>query len=323
MRAVTCRRYGPPDVLRIEEFPEPVPAAGEVRIRVRASTVATSSGFLRRGEPAFARLFTGLLRPKIPIPGTDLAGEVDAIGPGVTLFREGDAVVAATDERFGAHAEYACLPETAAFVRKPARASFEEATCLCEGALTALPFLRDLGRVRPGSKVLVIGASGAIGTAAVQLAKHFGAEVTGVCSGANAELVRSLGADAVIDREREDFRRNGRTYDIVFDTVGKSSFPASRTALTDAGVYLSPVLTLPLLLRSLATSKRRGRRAAFAATGLRPAREKIEDLAFLADLLDAGKLRCVIDRSYPLEEVVEAVRHVERGHKRGNVVLTP
>ena len=322
MKAVICTKYGPPEVLRIAEVPKPVPQEDEVLIKIHATSVTTSGGFLRRGDPLVARLFTGLMRPKVPILGTDLAGEIEAVGKAVSSFKEGDAVFAASDTRFGAHAEYICLPEDAAIAPKPVNMNFDEATALCEGALTALVFLRDSARIAPGTKVLVNGASGAIGSAAVQLAKYYDTVVTGVCSGRNAELVGSLGADQVIDYTREDFAERKRAYDVVFDTVGKSSFPRCRDSLTNEGLYLSPVMTVPLLLQMFWTAKFGRTRAVFAATGLRPPHEKRKDLIFLKELAEAGRLESVIDRRYSLEEVVEASRYVDQGHKRGNVVLT-
>jgi NADPH:quinone reductase-like Zn-dependent oxidoreductase len=321
MKAVVQRRYGPPEVLRVEEVEKPVPGDRDVLVRVHASTVSTSSAFMRRGEPRFARLFVGLTRPKSPVPGTDLAGVVEAVGKDVTRFRPGDRVFAASDAEFGAHAEWVCLAESTPMTAMPAGARFEEAAAISEGGGTALAFLRDVGRVGSGTGVLVNGASGAIGTAAVQLARHLGARVTGVCSADHVELVKSLGADEVIDYRREDFTRSGRTWDVIFDTVGKSSFPASRPALSGAGLYMCPVLSLPLLGQMLWTSRFGKKKAAFSATGLRPADAKQRDLEHLARLVEEGKLRVVIDRTYPLEQVVEAARYVDGGHKKGNVIL--
>jgi NADPH:quinone reductase-like Zn-dependent oxidoreductase len=321
VKAIVCREYGPASVLRLEEVPTPRPQDDELLIRIRASTVATSGSIMRSGRPFYGRLFTGLRRPKIPIPGTDLAGEVEAVGKNVTTFGKGDLVFAASDTHFSAHAEYICLPQNAAIRTMPSGMDFAEAASLCEGAMTALPFLRDHGRIEAGAKVLINGASGAIGTAAVQIAVHFGTEVTGVCSGRNEELVLSLGADTVIDYGQEDFTRSGVAYDVIFDTVGKSSFAKCKDSLTDRGIYLSPVISLGLLMRMLWTSRFRGKKAVFAATGLRSVKDKLEDMAYLRAMAEAGTLTSIIDRRYALEEAAEAASYVDEGHKVGNVVL--
>lgn len=322
MKAIVCTKYGPPEVYRLEDVPKPTPNDNEILIRIHASTVTTSGGFMRRGEPRFARLFTGLTKPKTPILGTDLAGEVEAVGKDVTRFTVGDPVFAASDTRFGAYAEYTCMPEDGAIALKPANMTFDEAAAVCEGALTALPFLRDTAHIQLGQRILINGASGAIGTFAVQLAKHFGAEVTGVCSGANVDLVKSLGADRVIDYTVEDFTQVEAEYDIIFDTVGKSSFARCKPALKQHGIYMTPVLTMPILWQMMLTARFGSKKAAFAATGLRPASDKAKDMQFLKELIEAGKLRSIIDRRYPLEDIVGASRYVDAGHKKGNVVLT-
>jgi NADPH:quinone reductase-like Zn-dependent oxidoreductase len=277
---------------------------------------------MRKGRPLYGRLFTGLTGPKNAIPGTDLAGDVEAVGQDVTRFQVGDRVFGATDLGGGSYAEYICLPEDDVLAPKPANMTYEQAAALLEGATTALAFLRDKGHIRSGQRVLINGASGSIGTAAVQLAKHFGAHVTGVCSTANVDLVKSLGADEVIDYTKEDFTQNGQIYDVIFDTVGKSSYARCKGSLAEHGVYLNPVLGLPLLLQMLWTSRTDGKKAIFMATGLRPASEKKQDLAFLTELVEAGELRAIVDRRYSLEQAAEAHRYVETGHKRGNIVIT-
>jgi NADPH:quinone reductase-like Zn-dependent oxidoreductase len=321
MKAIVFEKYGPPEVLQLKEVEKPVPANNELLIRVCATAVNATDPITRKGEPLIARLGTGLTRPKEPIPGDVLAGEIEAVGGAVTLFQAGDAVYGTTAPRLGAHAEYLCLPEDGALATKPANMTYEEAAAVCDGALAALPFLRDKGKLQPGQQVLVNGASGSIGTFAVQLAKFYGAEVTGVCSTANVELVTSLGADQVIDYTREDFTRSGQAWDIIFDTVGKSSFSRCKDALAPGGVYLTTVPTLGILPQMAWTSIAGSKKAIFMATGLRPAADKAKDLAFLKDLVEAGQIRSVIDRRYPLEQIVEAHRYVEQGHKKGNVVL--
>jgi len=321
MKAIIITKYGSPEVLQVQEVAKPIPKENEVLIKIHATTVTTSGSFMRRGVPLFARLFTGLTKPNVSIPGTDLAGEIEAVGKDVKQFKPGDAIFAATDTNFGAYAEYTCLPEDGAIALKPANMNYEEATSICEGALTALPFLRDEGNIQSGQKILVNGASGAIGTFAVQLAKHYGAEVTGVCSTTNVEMVKSLGADRVIDYKKEDFTNSSETYDIIFDTVGKSSFSQCKNVLKPGGRYLSPVFSSGILLQMLATSIIGNKKVKFAATGLRSKEDKVKDMNFLKELIEAGHLKSVIDRRYPMEQIVEATRYVDAGHKKGNVVI--
>jgi NADPH:quinone reductase-like Zn-dependent oxidoreductase len=223
---------------------------------------------------------------------------------------------------FGAYAEYKCMPENGALAIKPTNLSYEDAASLPNGALTALPFLRDKGNIRSEQIVLIYGASGSVGSAAVQIAKYYGAEVTGVCSTTNLEWVKSLGADQVIDYTKEDFTENGKTYDIIFDTIGKNPFSECKGSLTDEGIYLATVPTPVIMFQALLTAKSASKKVKFAATGLRPSSEKIKDLIFLSELIEAGKMIPVIDRCYPLEQIVEAHRYVETGHKKGNVVIT-
>jgi NADPH:quinone reductase-like Zn-dependent oxidoreductase len=267
------------------------------------------------------RLVFGLRKPKRPILGTEFAGVIEATGKDVRRFRAGDQVFAATGAGFGAYAEYICLPEDGALAPKPTNATYAEAAAICEGGLTALPFLRDTGKIQPGHAVLINGASGAVGNAAVQLARTFGADVTGVCGPTNVDLVRSLGADTVIDYTRQDFTQTGQTYDIIFDAVGKSSFSRCEGSLKPGGVYLATVPTLALYAHVLRTAKFGDKKARVAATGLRPARERANDLLVLKELTESGKLRPVIDRCYPMQQAAEAHRHVETGHKTGHVVI--
>jgi len=322
MKAIVCRKYGSPDVLKLEEVEKPTPRDDEVLIRIFAAVVTTADCAARKGEPFFARVAFGLTRPRKKILGTEFAGEIEAVGKEVKRFREGGQVYAATGLGFGAHAEYICLPEEGALAMKPANMTYEEAAGACEGVLTALPFLRDGGQIRSGQKVLVNGASGAVGTYAVQLAKYFGAEVTGVCSTRNLELVKSLGAEEVIDYTQEDFTKNGLTYDIIFDAVAKSSFSRCKNSLTPEGVYLLTVPGLPILLQMLWTSRIGRKKAKIMFASMRPPGEKTKDLTFLKELSEAGKIKAVIDRRYPLEQTAEAHRYVEKGHKKGNVVIT-
>jgi NADPH:quinone reductase-like Zn-dependent oxidoreductase len=314
VKAVVYDRYGPPDVLRLEEVERPAPREDEVLVRVRASTVNRTDCGLRGAEFFVSRFFTGLRRPKQRIPGIELAGEVEAVGAAVTEFEVGNEVFGV---KSGAHAEYVCIRESGPLAHKPAGLSFEEAAAVCDGAALALACLRKAGPLE-GRSVVVYGASGSVGTAGVQLAKHFGAEVTAVCNTKNLELVRSLGADAVIDYTQDDFTRNGKAYDVVFDAVGKHSFRRSRRSLRPGGTFVSTDLGylchLPLL--ALATRWLGSRKVRLGVT-----RYSKEDVQLLQQLLEAGEYRAVIDRRYPLEDVVEAARYVETGQKTGNVVL--
>jgi NADPH:quinone reductase-like Zn-dependent oxidoreductase len=318
MRAIVYRKYGSPDVLELQEVAKPVPKEHDILIHVHATVVTPADIAFRKGEPFLGRFFSGLIRPK-KIPGVEFAGDIEAVGKDVTLFHKGGQVFGTAGTGFGAHAEYLCLGEEGVVTSKPATLTYEEAVAICDGALTALVFLREKAHIQRGQKVLINGASGAVGAAAVQLASSFGADVTGVCSTTNVALVKSLGAETVIDYTTEDFTTNGQTYDIIFDAVGKRSFSRCKGSLTPTGVYLATVPTLAILLQTVWTSKIGSKKAIFAATGLQ---QRKENLIFLRELVEAGKLRAVIDRRYPLEHIAEAHRYVEQGHKKGNVVIT-
>ncbi|MFI6901763.1 NAD(P)-dependent alcohol dehydrogenase [Nonomuraea sp. NPDC050394] len=317
MRAAVYSRFGPPEVLTLRQVPKPEPRDDEVLIRVRAMTVTSAECAMRRGEPLWGRVVLGFRRPRrrMRTLGTELAGEIERVGAKVTRFRPGDEVFAFTGFRLGGNAEYVCLPQRASLAPKPVNLGFEEAAAAVDGASTALYFLRRSG-LRRGHKVLVYGASGSIGTYAVQLAKHFGAHVTAVCGPANAAFVTGLGADAVVDYTKEDYGGRGELYDIVFDTLGKSSFSQARPALTRDGRYASTTGLRSTFL-SLATAMSRGRKV---VTGM--SIDKNDSLPFLKNLIEAEELRVVIDRRYTFDQLAEAHRYVETGHKRGNVVVT-
>jgi len=315
MKAIVYTNFGPPEVLHLQEVERPTPKANEVLIRIYATTVVKEDPDMR-ASPGF----NGFLKPRHPILGQELAGEVEATGRNVTRFSPGDQVFGI--DMFGAYAEYKCMPENGALAIKPTNISYEDAASVPNGALTALPFLRDKGKIQSGQTVLIYGASGSVGAAAVQLARYYGAKVTGVCSTTNLEWVKSMGADQVIDYTREDITEDGKTYDIMFDTVGKRSFSECKGSLADEGIYLATVPTPVIMLQALWTAKSGRKKVKFVAAGLRPAREKIKDLVFLSKLIEAGKIKPTIDRIYPLEQIVEAHRYVEQGHKKGNVVIT-
>ncbi len=323
MRAVVYDRYGPPEVLRLQEVERPVPAEGEVIVRVHATTVnrfdtATREANRRSGLAIslMSRLVSGLRRPRHRILGTEFAGEVDNVGPAVREFVVGDRVFGTTGLRFGTHAEYLSIRASDRIAHMPTGMSFEEAAPICDGALNALTCLKQAD-LRKGRRILIYGASGAIGTAGVQVARSFGADVTAVCNTKNLGLVRSLGADRVIDYTKEDFGRNGQTYDVILDAVGKQSFTGCRASLEPGGIFL-PTDGLGNLIWALLTSRTRGKKVIFQI----PPRQTKQDVIFLKELIEAGKYRPVIDRRYTLDDVVEATRYVETEQKTGNVVLT-
>ncbi|MBZ0296638.1 MAG: NAD(P)-dependent alcohol dehydrogenase [Anaerolineae bacterium] len=322
MKAVVQTKYGSPDVLQIQEMAKPVPQANEVLIKIYATTVETTDTIFRGGKDFSARLATGIRKPKAAVPGSEFAGEIEAVGEEVTRFKVGDRVFGTAAPNVGAHAEYICLPEDSAIAHKPANLSYEEAVSIHPGALTALPNLIGAANIQRGQKILIIGASGSIGASAVQLAKHFGAHVTGVCSTPNVELVKSLGADRVIDYKQEDYTQSGDTYDIVFDSVGKSSFSQAKRVLKPEGIYLTTVISPTILRQMMWTSKFGSQKAKIVFAGLRPTAEKNDYLTLLLELLEAGQFRPLIDRCYPLEQIAEAHRYVETGRKKGNVVIT-
>ena len=310
--------YGPPEVLHLTEIEKPVPKDNEVLIKIYATTVTSGDCRMRKPDPFAVRFFNGLTRPKkITILGNELAGEIESVGKDVKLFRKGDQVFGQTGLSLGANVEYKCLPEDGPLALKPANITFEESATIPFGGNTALEFLRK-GNINAGQKVLIYGASGSLGTAAVQLAKSFGAEVTGVCSTTNVELVKSLGADVVIDYTKEDFTKNGLTYDIIFDTLGKSPFSGSVKSLTHKGTYLRAVhMSLSPVVRGLWTSMISSKKVIGGGVT-----ERKENLVFLKTLIETGKLKPVIDRRYPFEQIPEAHKYVDQGHKKGNVAIT-
>lgn len=325
MKAIVYTEYGPPEVLRIKEVEKPTPKDNEVLIKVYATTVTPADYRLRSFKfpprlMAFwlpMRLLVGIFGPRKQILGEELAGVVEAVGKDVKKFSVGDQVFSAPDAQMGAYAEYKCMPEDGALEIKPANMTFEEAAAVPFGASDALYYLRDLGNIQKGQSVLIYGASGGVGTAAVQLAKYFGAEVTAVCSATNMEMVKSLGADRVIDYTREDFTINEETYDIIFDVVGKITFSQCKESLSENGVFLANVMGLTDILLILWTSITGGKKIKGGVGMAKP-----ENMPFFKELIEAEKLKTVIDKVYPFDQCVEAHRYADTGRKRGNVVIT-
>lgn len=321
MKAIEYERYGPPDVLELKERPKPTPKDNEVLIRTYSTTVTAGDCRVRSlqmpvGFGLIARLVLGVSKPRQPILGAELAGKVESAGKAVTQFKVGDPVFAFTGARLGCYAEYKCMPEDGAIVLKPANLTFDEAAAMSSGGTTALDFFRR-AELKSGERVLVNGASGGVGTAAVQLAKHFGADVTGVCSTANTELVRSLGTNHVIDYTKQDFTENGETYDVIVDTAGTAPFSRSKASLREGGRLLLVLSGLPDILQVPWVSMT-SRKKVIAG----PAAGRTEDLRFLAKLAAAGEFKPVIDRRYSFAQITEAHRYVDTGRKKGNVVIT-
>lgn len=315
MKAIVYMNYGAPEVLQLKNVAKPVPKDNEVLVRIKATAANSGDWRLRKADPFAVRLFFGLTKPKKNILGGVLSGEVEAVGKNVTRFKAGDQVFGMTGMSFGAYAEYKCLPETATLALKPANISHNEAAVIPFGGTTAMHFLKK-ANIKPGQKVLVYGASGAVGTAVVQIAKHMGAIVTAVCSSTNAELMKSLGADKVIDYKTTDFTNGNEVYDVIFDTVNKTSFSGNLKVLAKTGMLLLSAAEMPQMMRGLWTNITGSRKVVTGVNG-----EKTEDMNFLARLIEAGKMKGVIDRSYPLEEMAAAHTYIEQGHKKGNVAI--
>lgn len=318
MKAMVQISYGSPEVIILQEIEKPLPGKKEILIRIHATKVGPSDCALRKGDPFMIKLLYGLPRPKFAIGGTELAGVIEEVGKEVQHFKVGDRVLGMSVKNFGAYAEYKCLSEESPLAVIPDNITFDEAVGVCDGGATALTFLRDKAHLREGQKVLINGASGAVGIYAVQLAKYFGAEVTGVCSGANESLVRKAGADFVIDYTEKDFTKVDKAYDVVFDAIGKRSFSACKRVLTAKGMYLTTAPRLSTLMQMMWTSLFKGKRAILATAGLM---QNQANLRFLMELANIGTLQAVIDRRYPLERLPDAHKYVETERKKGNVIV--
>jgi NADPH:quinone reductase-like Zn-dependent oxidoreductase len=321
MKIVIAERYGNPEVFQIKNMEKPTPKSNEVLIKINATSITAASTFMREGKPYFGRLFIGLTKPKIKTPGTDLSGIIEAVGSEVTNFKIGDQVMAETGLNCGAYAEYICLADDELIVHQPENVSPEEATGILDGACTALAFFTDQAKMIKGQKVLINGASGSIGTAAIQLAKNFGAEVTGVCSGKNKALVSDLGADNVLDYTKNELENSTEKFDVIFDTVGKLSYSKTKKNLSENGVFLTPVLSFSALLTMLFVSPFTKKKLKFAATGIRKKELRMRDLIDIRDMLASKKLTTIIDRIYSLDQIKEAHTYVDSGRKRGNVII--
>ncbi|MFZ6052578.1 NAD(P)-dependent alcohol dehydrogenase [Halocola ammonii] len=321
MNAVVALSYGTSEVLQFAQVKRPTAKTNEVLVKVHAASATRADQQMLTGKPYIARLFVGLTKPKHNIPGTGFSGEVVSVGSEVTDFKIGDEVFGETTLGFSTNAEFVAVPESRVILKKPENLSHAEASTLGDGAITSLNFLREIAQVKAGQKVLINGASGSLGTAAVQLANYFGAEVTAVSSTKNIGLVRSLGAHHVVDYTKSDFTQSHEKYDVIFDTIGKSSFGKTKKVLTQDGQYISPVMKFPLLMQMMWTSMFGSKKAKFAATGLKKDHELKAMASDLLEIIKEGKLKTVIDRQYPLEKAADAHQYISAGHKKGNVVI--
>lgn len=322
MKAIVATKYGGPEVLQVQEIEKPIPKPHEVLVKVFVASVTRADTMIRTGKPYIGRLIVGLTKPKHPVTGTGFAEVISQVGENVTKFKVGDKVFGETTTGFGTHAEYVAVNEDGVIARKPDFLTFQEAATLADGPLTSMNFLKNVAQLLPGQKILINGASGSLGTAAVQLAKQMGAEVTGVSSASNLNLVKSLGADHVIDYNKVDFTNLLAQYDIIYDTVGKSSFSKSKKALKPGGAYISPVLKMGTMLQMLKTSMIGNKKAKFSATGILKETQLRELLNELLAIMAKSDFKTIIDREYPLEQTAEAHAYISKGHKKGNVIVT-
>ena len=322
MKAIISTKYGGPEILELQEIDKPIPKENEVLVKIKSSSITTAETMMRTGYPLIGRLFMGYFKPKNQISGTGFSGTIEAIGQHVQQFNLGDNVFGESLDTFGTYAEYICIDEGGIIALKPNSLSHEESAVVGDGPITSLNFLRNLGKIKAHHSILILGASGSLGTAAVQLAKNLGARVTGVSSAKNMELVKSLGADHVIDYNKQDFSTNGKNYDIIYDTIRASSFGKCKNSLTNDGVYMCPVLGFRLLFQMLFTSVFDTKKAKFSATGMLPHKVIRQYLQEITQLMELGKMRSIISKRYTLEQIPDAHRHIEEGHKIGNIVVS-
>ncbi|MBU1141827.1 MAG: NAD(P)-dependent alcohol dehydrogenase [Firmicutes bacterium] len=321
MRASVCPKYGSAETIVTAEIPKPMPQENEILIKVSHALVTPTDCSFRTGDPFIARLFSGLLKPRIKVHGEMYAGVIEQLGSAVVGFKINDRVYGTNGMKLGSYADYICVKNTTVIRKIPQGIDSCDVITLLDGGITALPFLRDKGKIKSGQKVLIIGASGSVGSMGVQLAKHYGAHVTGVCSTSNIDIVKSLGCDEVIDYKMTDYTKQTITYDIIFDAVAKSSFSACKNILNEEGRYMTTVPTPSALLRLLFKKNQSGKKSLFAATGLRKPLQKHQDLEYLENLLKLKKIKPLMDTQYNLEDMTTAQKHVETGHKKGNVLI--
>ena len=321
MKASVSKKYGTPEVFKIDEVAKPTPKHNEVLVKIFATTVTGSDIMMRKGKPYIGRLYLGLTKPKTTILGFDFAGEIVETGKDVASFKVGDKVFGGTIA-LGSYAEYTCVDINDVITTMPENISYQEAAPVCGSGITVMNFLKGLAKIKVGDKLLVNGASGSLGTYAVQIAKQFGAEVTGVCSTTNMKMVKELGADFVIDYTNTDFTKAGKQYDVIFDTIGKSSFSECKKSLTKNGIYLSSVISFPLIWQIMKTSLFGTKKAKSSSTGMLPAKRRFIYFLELKELLKDQKIKTVIDNIYPLSQMADAHKYVEKGHKKGNIIIS-
>lgn len=321
MKAMVAKGYGGPEVYELKEIEIPTPKPNEILVRVKTASATTADTMLRTGKPYFGRLFIGLTKPKKAIPGTGFAGIVEQVGTETTRFKVGDRVFGETVFNFSSNAEYLTIAEDSVVLPMPENMKFEDAANFCDGHLTSYNFLSRIGKLQAGQSVLINGASGALGTSAIQIAKHFGSHVTAVCSYKNIGLAKSLGADELIDYTQDDFTSMNHSFDLIYDAIGKSSFQACKYILKNNGIYMSPVLKGGLLVQVLWTSLFGSKKAKFEATGANPVDKLVTLLSETVEIYRSGELKTVIDRQFPLEKLQEAHRYIDSGRKKGNVVI--
>lgn len=321
MKASVCLKYGPADIIEIQDIPKPVPKDDEILVKVEYALVTPTDCSFRTGKPFIARFFSGLLKPRISVHGEMYSGTIEKLGSRVQGFDIGDRVYGTNGMKLGSYAEYTCVKDNTVIRKVPEGVHLNEIITLLDGGVTSLPFLRDKGEIQEGQKVLIIGASGSVGSYGVTLAKYYNTHVTGVCSSSNLEAIKAQGCDEAIDYTKTDYTKLDMKYDIIYDAVGKSSFSQCKNILTPEGRYLSTVPTLKIVLKTIFKMNQKGKKSLFTATGLRKPEEKHKDLELLENLLQTGQIKPLMDKEYNFDEMIQAQKHVESGHKKGNVLI--